>query len=1352
MKVSHIACGPTVNESEEKAISLLRENLSTIPSDEEWILLSNLTFSINHQLQSDEIDIVVIGPPGVKVLEVKHWNSQWMESNQKILEHEAERIMGKARKVGTTLRRRYPKLPHVDGAFFITSEAIDVQKIKNLIVRGIAFYSLNDWKTAIGLSEIKHFSKDQVRALAKILEPKSIVALDGSLRRFANLVNLELLTKKEERFHRIYRGIHSIRQDRVILHLYDLSAYQDKKPKKKASREFEALLNLQLYPWAPRIIDSFQSAPGYLEEMFFFTIADPAAPTLSDRSNDSNWSIDERIDFARKVIDAPSQMHASKKGEPIIHRNLNPKTILISHNGAPIFTGFDFARIPFDSSVGSTLPLIDRVQTAAPEVRKSGLSAADQRSDVYSICSSLLILFESDNSHKSLKAIEILKNGLTESPEERNTLEQLGQSFKELVDKPVPPQKPTASRFWSEGHIVRFREHDYRIITKLGVGGIGATFKVIEIDPSNKDELGTFVAKTAHSKEAGERVLKGNKLARSHLGRHPGLSAIYEVGNQWKENDFLALLAWIEGVPLADFKGVFPLLAEDQQEPSPDALAIRWLKDLCESMDILHRNGIIHGDVSPKNILVSSGGMVLTDYDFVTKIGTPFSAPGTILFCSPSYLNGLPAQPSDDIYALAASFFHVIFDKEPFLYGGDRVKNRGLNWEGINRDDYPVLLSFLNKATNQDPAQRFQSAKEAIAALQITPDQKVKEVTLSVQPPLTEPTWKQGSLDIHTESREVSEGQIDWLTSILQSYPGSRWGNCETRGLDTPFAEQTYVETGMEQALIRDIRERRTRLVILCGNAGDGKTALLQNMAQQMGFGVHKSADRIIEHRLPDGPMVRMNLDGSAAWRGRSANQILDKFLEPFQQGPPEQDIAHLLAINDGPLLEWIETVESRENGNSTPLTKKIISLLQEDDDNLDSHIRFISLNQRSLVGGINEDCRELNSGFLDHLLDRLYGGGQAKEIWKPCLTCSAQSRCEVFRALKVFGPDSISLNEPKEIRRRARQRLFEALQAVHLRGEVHITSRELRAALVYVLFGLHLCEDYHGSVVEPKPLPYWDLAFNPTAPGRQGEVLHELSRFDPALEAHPKIDRYLQRKPGLDDSRTAPHYELPLFSARRRAYFEWTKEHIKEVAHDEEALGLSRGRHMMLFRLLGMENEEMNEYKRKEVCKNLCRGISRLEDLPPQALDRPNIVPLRITPRTPTETAFWVEKSLSNFRIHVDLPSAVEGLDRLHRQVFLIYQYRDGGDERLRLGAELFHLLLELSEGYQLGDISNDDSFTHLSIFVQRLAHENECEIMAWNPMKDEKIYRITTHIEQKDEVFLQKLVLSPLAEGELS
>jgi serine/threonine protein kinase len=1318
--------------------------LRSVTGDEAWVLLTNLAFSMTHQLQSDEIDIVAIGPPGVRVVEVKHWTAQWVDAHPDLVAQEADRVTNKARKIGTTLRKLLSNLPRVDGAILLTQEPFKVKKLVGRDVRGVGFYSLNEWRGALGFDSPVTLTSQQVNLLGRSLEPKSGVAIDGSLRRLAGYVNLELQTPKGSRFHRVYKGSHSARQDRVVLHLYDLSAGDERNTETKARREYDALHKLQLHAWVPRILDSYQDAPGYAGEMFFFTLVDPAAPSIEERAFDASWDSTARLAFGRSAVRALTGLHeAGAEHEAMVHRNLTPKTILVKHDNSPIFTGFERTRIPSDTSVASNGTIADDPDsTTAPEIRTQGLGGADHRSDIYSLSACLTRLFQERKDDTSRRAVEILRKGLRQEPEARATLQDLDASLSELLGESVPPVVPPPARFWTEDQVVRFRDRDYRIVARLGSGGVGITFKVVEIDRSTKEDLGTYVAKVGHNADAGRRVLRAYSLARSHLGRHPALSAIFEAAREWRENDFIALMTWIEGAPLREFIGVFPLLAEEQQEVSSEALALRWLRLMCEALGVLHRNGLVHGDISPRNMIVSGSDLVLTDYDFVGKIGEPIASPGTVLYCSPSFQNKRAASPSDDIYALAASFFHVLFEKEPFQYGGAQAKERGLNWEALDRKEWATVSNFLDKAAHRDPEQRFDSIAEALAALKTQQKVEPQSQTELATDHTTIPLIPEVEAN---PQQELREEKVEWLLSLLQSYPGSLWGNRETRGLDTAFAAETYVETRLEETLYRDIRERQVRLIVLCGNAGDGKTALLQHLAARLGLGRHASSERILEGRMDDDLVVRMNLDGSAAWRGRSADELLDEFLEPFQEGQPAEDIVHLLAINDGRLLEWIEGVESRRLGNETVLTKELYDLLQGKAGVQESHVRFINLNQRSLVGGLTPDRKQIETGFLDRLVDQLYGGDRSATIWAPCQSCSAKERCQVFGATLIFGPDGLPGAAPKEIRSRARERLFEALQAVHLRGETHVTVRELRAALVYILFGVNFCQDYHGES-DALPLSYWDRAFSPDSPGRQGEVLRELARFDPGLEAHPQIDRYLLSRPAPDSTKTAPHYDqITLESARRRAFFEWTEEHVAQVAGESNALDLARGRHLRLFKCLALENDPQEEAR---VCSRLCDGISRLEDLPPQALDRPGVVALRITPRTPTETAFWVEKPLSAFRLQANIPKDAT-VDRLHRQASLIYRYRDGREEPLRLGAELFHLLLELSDGYQLGDVSTDDAFAHLSIFVQRLVREDGREMSAWNPIQDELIYRISARIEQKEERAQQLMVLSPLKQG---
>ena len=355
-----------------------------------------------------------------------------------------------------------------------------------------------------------------------------------------------------------------------------------------------------------------------------------------------------------------------------------------------------------------------------------------------------------------------------------------------------------------------------------------------------------------------------------------------------------------------------------------------------------------------------------------------------------------------------------------------------------------------------------------------------------------------------------------------------------------------------------------------------------------------------------------------------------------------------------------------------------------------------------------------------------------------------------MYRANRIFGPAGLA---DEATRGRARERLFDLLQAVHLRGETHITVRELRATLVYILFGIHNCHDYHnGTEGSDPPESYWNRAFSPDASGRQGEVLQELPRFDPSLEAHPQIDRQLLHPPnGADAFDSDMPKKRYLKFARRRAYFEWDGGKIKELTGNLDALGVAGGRHLHRFRDIAI----IDDAKRNELVRALCGGISRLEALPPLALKRTGKVPLRVSSRTPTETAYWIEKSLCDFCLKADLPSGDlqdGGQDLLQRQASLIYSYRDGRKEHLRLGADLFRLLLELNDGYQLGDVASDDTFAHLSIFVQRLVQEDHHQMLAWNPMSEDQIFEIATKSEDVSTKPKKILTISPIKNLELA
>lgn len=1302
MPVRHLPCGTPVNESERKAIDLLKSKLHSAVDN--WVMLSNLYHHSRAARLSDEIDLVLIGCRGVIVVEIKHWDLGYIKSNAIKAEAEAERINDKAKRIAGKLRQGGRDSGFVSARMLLTGGGTGVSGGQRQSIRGVPVFGLSEWRELTEIASLAIFTLQQIEEVARIIEPHSSPALTGQLRQFGGLINLEKISSSTESFHRVYRGQHPSRRDKVVLHLFDLSASSEKQPKDLARREFDVIQQWQKSPFVPSLLDSFQEAEQYPGELFYFSLVDSDAPTLLKRSEDKEWSRDDRIRYAQDALRALHGFHCPDDSQlpALVHRNITPETLRVRHNGKPLFTGFSFSRIADAQTISPTDAQHAADEWAAPEVRRGGLPSADARSDVYSLCKSLSILFAGDNN-ADREARDLLALGCEEDAQRREAPMELVS----VLESHTPPSSKSsisqlpAPQFWDEGTIVPFQSTHYRIVSRLGKGGIGQTFKVVELDANSDELFGTYVAKVIQHEADAVVALRAYRKVRAYTV-HRNLSALHEIAPTWQRDRFAALLKWIEGVPLHDLTGVLELYREELAEPSVETLALRWLKDLCEALWQLHQVRLVHGDVSPRNIIVEGGNVVLTDYDTVTDQG---SVPRThhAWYASEVVEVGTAITASDDVFALAASHFHVIFDREPFLFGATRRKNQGLNWEGIKSADMPELRAFLDRATHPNAQQRFMDARDALSFLtaNVTPD---APSSVAPSPPLT------------TLSAQV----VDRLSDLLTAYPGSRFGNAETRGLDSDFAAQTYVETGLDHALKRDVQAADVDLIVLFGNAGDGKTAFLQNLAQEVSGDFIPSKQRLCERRLEGGRMFKVNLDGSAAYQEQSANQILEAFFKPFHTLSSAHNATHAIAINSGKMLEWLD-----ERKDDTPFTEQLRDSLFGTQATPNPRLRLIDLNQRSLVGGINEG--RISTQFLDALLDRFLGTQIKPDPWAVCTSCSAQHRCSA-RA---------SVLEMRDARRGAqlRKRLADALQACHLRGEIHITARELRAALVFIFFGVHDCQELHDNP-ELTPAPYWDRVFSAEGPAsaqRQGELLKELARFDPAIDANPIVDRQLLAKLPI----SAPGTSERLASARRRAYFEWGEGEFAQLQLSSDALPLHGAQHLDRFRRVPL----MNEQERQTLCHELCQGIARLEDLPEVVHTRSDGLPLRLTPRTPTDSAFWVLKPWIRFTLTAPLPPATLGLEVLHTHLVLTYRYAKGSEERLPIGLELFHLLLELKDGMQLSGIGQEGVFAHLEIFVQRLAQEDSRELWGWHPEADAGVMRLRVTLQDGRQTLIREL-----------
>lgn len=134
----HIPRGAVVNESETLTIEKLKSELQGITCP--WVLLSNLSHSSHAGRLSDEINQVVIGPPGVFVVEVKHWDSAWVKQNTQTVANEAERINDKEKRIAGKLKAAFNP-GFVAPRFLLTRGGTGIQGGQRITPRAVCLRS-----------------------------------------------------------------------------------------------------------------------------------------------------------------------------------------------------------------------------------------------------------------------------------------------------------------------------------------------------------------------------------------------------------------------------------------------------------------------------------------------------------------------------------------------------------------------------------------------------------------------------------------------------------------------------------------------------------------------------------------------------------------------------------------------------------------------------------------------------------------------------------------------------------------------------------------------------------------------------------------------------------------------------------------------------------------------------------------------------------------------------------------------------------------------------------------------------------------------------------------------------------
>ena len=199
---------------------------------------------------------------------------------------------------------------------------------------------------------------------------------------------------------------------------------------------------------------------------------------------------------------------------------------------------------------------------------------------------------------------------------------------------------------------------------------------------------------------------------------HPAIVAVYDTGEAETDAGPLPyiVMEYVDGDTLRDIVR--------SNGPMAPRHAMEVIADVCAALDFSHRNGIVHRDVKPANIMINRAGAVkVMDFGIARAISDASSPMtqtaaviGTAQYLSPEQARGEQVDARSDVYSLGCVLYEVLTGQPPF--SGDspvavayqHVREDPPTPSEINPDIPRELDSIILKAMSKNPANRYQSA------------------------------------------------------------------------------------------------------------------------------------------------------------------------------------------------------------------------------------------------------------------------------------------------------------------------------------------------------------------------------------------------------------------------------------------------------------------------------------------------------------------------------------------------------------------------------------------------------------------------------------------------------------------